>query len=431
MNYSNFIAALDISTSGITLTLGTRTTMGEINIIDSESVSTKSVKGGKISNENSVAKEIQSLILKIQQRQGTIIEKVYITTDGTLLQSVTNRIEKEFPERTLISTQLIEGIKNENYDCEIKGTESIMAVYPLWYKVDGDTVEQPEGLSCDKMEGEFLIIKGRKETINTIKRTLQIAEVQIADMFLSPIVIANTTLSPKEKKSGTAAVEIGHSTAKVAIYQAEKLRFATTIPLGCNLITGDLCACLDINHDTAEALQRDEQFGAVCSSLVEDADLLLKTTSGLKKNYASRVVVEVIEARVEEIFLNIMHQIERSGYMYLLSGGLVISGSVTEIKNLAQFIKLKTNLNTRIADVNPLISGVSKENKHILTSAETCGMLIMGNPICKKEEAQEIKSEEHVEVKQEEEKPKKKRNIFRGMNSLFEMFDQEDEPVID
>lgn len=424
MNYSNFIAALDIGSSRITLTLATRTTTGEINIIDSESAPTSSVRHGIIINENAVAKEIQSLVLKIQQRHGAIIEKVYVTTGGTLLQSETNTIVKELGVGSIITEDIVQGLLQSNYDMELAANEEILEIRPLSYKVDGETATNIQGHVCHKVEGHFLIIKGRKDSIAKIRNTLKIAEVQVAEMFLAPIVIAETTLSEREKTLGTAAVEIGFSTTKIAIYQAEKLRFATTIPLGMQLVVGDLSACLNITRETAEVLRKNDNFGAVCSNLVEDADLRLKGSNGIPINCSSRMVVEVIEARVEEMLLNIMHQIERSGFMYLLSGGLVMSGGIANIKNLTQFIKIKTDLNARIADMKPLFSKASVGHTHTPESAETCGMLVMGESNCKKEDKGERK-----EIKPKEE-PKRKRSLREGMGTLFAgFFDETDESI--
>lgn len=424
MNYSNFIAALDIGSSKITLTLATRTTSGEINVIDAESTPTSSVKYGCITNENAVAKEIQSLVLKIQQRHGAIIEKVYVTTGGSMLQSEKNTISKTLGEGSIVTEDVIQALFKSNETNDIATADEILEVRPLSYKLDGEAAEEILGRACHTIEAVFLIIKGRKDALKKIKDTLRIAEVQMADMFLAPLAIADTSLNERERSLGTAAVEIGKASTKLAIYQAEKLRYVTTIPLGTQLIVSDLCACLDIHRETAELLSDDANFGAVCSNLVEDADLLLKQTNGMKKNFSSRFVVEVIEARVEEILLNIMHQIERSGFMYLLSGGLVVSGHITNIKNLTQFIKMKTNLNARIADIMPLFSDTSAGNTHIPESAETCGMLVMGQANCKKEEKVEKKKEEVAP------EPKKKRSIRKGMGDLFAgFFDETDESI--
>ena len=246
----------------------------------------------------------------------------------------------------------------------------------------------------------------------------------MADMHIAPIVVADTTLTVREKTLGAAAVEIGLSSTKIAIYKADILRFVTTIPLGINLIASDLSTCLDIKIETAKLLSRDDNFGAVCSNLVEDADLRLKGSNGIPINFSSRMVVEIIEARVEEIFLNIMHQIEKSGFMYLLSAGLVISGSASEINNLTQFIKIKTNLNARIADIKPLFSETSRNKLHTPESTEICGLLVLGEAKCKKE-AQQGKEEE-----KRQEKPRRKRSIREGMGNLFSgLFDETDESI--
>lgn len=428
MNYSNFIAALDIGSSKITLTLATRTTTGEINILDSETAQSNAIKHGRIINEHAVAKEIQSLILKVQQRQATIIKKVYVTTGGSMLSSITNTVTKELGEGSIVTSSTIDNLVDSNLSVEIAEDEEILEIKPLSYKIDGETVASIEGQACHNVEVNYLIIKGKKDSLEKIKNTLKTAEVQMADMFLSPIAIAETTLTAKEKTLGTAAVEIGKSSTKIAIYQGDKLRFLTTLPLGGQLITSDLSTCLDITSDTAELLTKDQNFGAVCANLVEDADIMLRTTSGIKKSYPSRMIVEVIEARIEEILMNIMHQFERSGFMYLLSGGIVISGGVSEVKNLTQFVKMKTNINARVADIKPFFSANSTTKIPTAKNAETCGMLILGDTICKKEEKEEKKT---VKVEKEPAKKKEKRNIFKGLPSLWDMLDEKDEDIED
>lgn len=428
MNYSNFIAALDIGSSKITLTLATRTTTGEINILDSETATSNAVRHGRIINENAVAKEIQSLILKVQQRQATIIKKVYVTTGGSILTSVTNTVTKELGEGSIVTSATIDHLVDANLSLEINNDEEILDIKPLSYKIDGETVDTIEGQGCHNVEVNYLIVKGKKDSIEKIKNTLKTAEVQMAEMFLSPVAIAETTLTAKEKSLGTAAVEIGKSSTKIAIYQGDRLRFITTIPLGGQLITSDLSACLDITNETAELLTKDQNFGAVCANLVEDADIMLRTTSSIKKSYPSRKIVEIIEARIEEILLNIMHQFERSGFMYLLSGGIVISGGVSEVKNLTQFVKMKTNINARIADIKPFFSANSTTKIPTAKNAETCGMLIMGDTICKKEEKEDKKK---VKVEKAPEKRERTKGFFGKLPSLWDMLDEKDETIED
>ncbi len=413
MIYSSFIAALDIGGSMLTLTLSTRTTEGKINVIATETASTGAVKYGRITNEKTLAQEIQSLVLKVQHRCKAIIEKVYVSTGGTMIFSEVHTEEKELGGGSIVTEDIMLNLwENARKQAETE-MEEVLLVQPLSYKLDGEVVENIEGKSCYHIESTHLIVKGRRDNLKKIRNTLKMAEMQIADILIAPLAIAEVTLSPKEKALGTAAIEIGESSSKIAVYQAGKLRFASTIPLGTQLIVSDLCTCLDINKKTAEQLKDDPNFGAVHVKLVEDADLLMKNNSGTKKNYASRMVVEIIEARIEEIFLNIMYRLEQSNYMLLLKGGLVISGDVSKIKNLTQFVEMKTNIKVKIADIKPLL----EENAELpMTNidAETCGMLALGTSNCKKEE--DRKREEMPE--QTTKRKTTKRSFAKGVKGM-------------
>lgn len=422
MNYSNFTAALDIGSTHITLAIATKTTQGDINVIDIESAPISSIKYGKIVNESAIAKEIQSLILKIQQRQKATIDKIYISTSSAMLYSERISLNKALGDGSIITQELLDKMNNseELNDLEDKSLE--LYCEPVYYRLDGEKIAEPVGKACQRIEAEYLKISADKESISRIKASLKQAEIKMAEIFISPQTIAEATLTPAEMKAGVAAIEVGHATTKIAVYKDDQLQYATCIPLGSNLIIRDLSNTLNISYALAEDTYMDDKFGSVCTSLVEDLDIELSTKNDIKKIFPSRYVVEVIEARLEEILLNIKFQLEQSGFMYLLSEGLVLSGSITNIKNLTHFVSLKTNINARIADLKSCLSG-SNEKALTAEDAELCGILLLGHNNCKKEE----KVKEVVPVQPVPEKKKEKKKIFRGMRNLFDDFFEEED----
>ncbi len=424
MNYSNFTAALDIGSAKITLTLGTRTTKGDINIIDTESSPTSYVKYGKIINEAAVAKEIQSLVLKIQQRQKATIEKVYISTSGTMLFSERISINKALGEGSIVTEEVIKSLNDNEELKQVPNKDEQVYCKPTCYRIDGEKAPAPEGMACQRIEADYLTITGNEESLDRIVSTLNQAEINIAELFLSPQAVAESTLTPEEKHNGAAAVKIGYGTSKLAVYKDSILQYAVCIPLGTKLIIEDLSRTLNISYSLAEELYMDHQFGAVCASLVEDAEMELTTKNDIKKIFPTRYIVEIIEARLEEILLNIKYQLEKSGFMYLLSEGLVLSGNVTSIKNLSYFVTLKTNLNSRIAEIRNCVSNQT-DTKFTANDAEICGLLLLGQNNCKKEE--KVEKTEEEETPKKENKTKEKKNLFRGMRSIFEeLFEEED-----
>ncbi len=428
MIYSNFTAALDIGSAQISLAIGTKTTNGVINIIDYETLPSSSVKYGKIVNESVVAKEIQSLILKVQQRQKVIIEKVYVTTSGTGLYSERVSVNKALGEGSIVTAEVLKSLDVSDELISKSAKDERLLTQALVYRVDGEKEEQVVGKSCQRIEADYLTVNADGESIDRIKNTLKLAEITMADMFLSPSTVAEAILTQEEKKAGVAAIEIGHASTKIAIYKEGKLQFVSTMPLGCRMIINDLSSSLNISYALAERLLQNNQFGAVCASLVEDAEMELTTKSDIKKIFPTRFIVEVIEARLEEILLNVKHQLEKSGFMNLMISGLVMTGHVVNIKNLSHFVTIKTNFNVRVADMKACLS---KDSVHQLThaDAEICGLLKLGKNNSKKEEKKEKKVETVTpqDSAPEPKEKKDKKKIFRGMRDMFEgLFDEED-----
>lgn len=446
MNYSNFIATLDIGTSKICLSLTTKTTSGDINVIDIESLPTTAVKYGQIINESAVAKMIQTLMLKVQQRQGAIIEQIFVSTSGTMLQCKHQSIEKELGDGSIVTEATLRSLNDACRSILSTENDEILSIEAVEYRLDGektDDINDVVGIGCSKIKAEFSVIKVKKSQLRKIRTTLEIAEVKIAEIYLAPNVIANASLTAQDKLHGAAAIEIGHSTTKLAIYLGSKLQYAATLPLGSQLITNDLCNCLDIDTEIAETLKKNKKFGAVCTSLVEDADILLKTKNGINKHFPSRVIVEIIEARLEEILLNVIYHIEKSGLTYQLTNGIVISGGIANMRNLCQFIKLKTNMNARIADIKFEYSDSKITSINTPENAETYGMHAISKTNCKKPEKKVEKIEKKEEPKPVE-KPvetkkteainttgkKKKGGIMKDVGSLFaKLFDENDENI--
>lgn len=428
MTYSNFTAALDIGSTHIALAIGTKTTDGTINVIDYESTPSAAIKLGKITNESAIAKDIQMLILKIQQRNKIIIESAYVSTSSIGLYSNRISISKSLGEGSIVTEELLENLNTHGDLIPESNKTKRLYCKPLVYRIDGEKVDEVKGNTCQRIEADYLAVDADSESIERIKNTLRLAEIKMADMYMSPIIAAEATLSSKEKKEGVAVVEIGNASTKISIFKEDKLQYVSTIQLGCKLIVNDLSNMLNISQELAWKVFGNEQFGAVYTNLVEDAEMELITKNDIKKIFPTRFIVEIIEARLEEIILNVKNQIEKSGFMNLLISGLVISGKVITIKNLSHFVNIKTNFNVRISDIKANMPDDSNITLAV-TDTEICGLLMLGKSTSKNNEQIEEKKVEEIKKKTtEKDKPKKEGKwTFVGMKSMFDgMFDNEE-----
>ena len=138
-----------------------------------------------------------------------------------------------------------------------------------------------------------------------LNKCFENAGVNVAQMFISPIALADSVISETEKRSGCALVDIGADTTTVSVYNKNVLRHLAVIPLGSRNITKDI-ASLQIEESDAEKMKL--KYGCAYTDNA-DIDNNLKLPIDADRSVDSRKFIEIVEGRLEEIIENVWNQI--------------------------------------------------------------------------------------------------------------------------
>lgn len=86
------------------------------------------------------------------------------------------------------------------------------------------------------------------------------------------------------------------------MFEGSSFVYTNTIPLGGDNITNDIALVLDISEEEADKLKK--QYGLAMKSFIDnDNEILLSTCKDEnRKIIKSSELIEIIEARIEEIF---------------------------------------------------------------------------------------------------------------------------------
>ena len=98
-------------------------------------------------------------------------------------------------------------------------------------------------------------------------------------------------------------LDIGAGNTDIGVFEGESFIYTNTIPLGGDNITSDIAVVLNISEEEADKLKR--QYGLALKSFIDnDNDIILNTYKGDERNKVikSSELIEIIEARIEEIF---------------------------------------------------------------------------------------------------------------------------------
>ena len=381
MAATDFIVAIELGSTEITGIAGKKNADGSVNILaHSSEKSDDCIKKGVIYNLDKTTQKLTSVIKDLENKLQAGIKKVYIGVGGLSLRSVKNSETRQLGDDTRISQAIIDSMMEANMDTPLMDYE-ILAVEPQEYKVGNNLLTEPVGTTASSIEGNYLNIIARPSVKQNIRQCLSHTGYEIAGFTISPMATADTVLTTNEKRSGCALIDFGADTTTVAIYKNNILRHVCVIPLGGNNITKDICS-KQIEEDDAELIKL--RYASAYTEHKEGEDIQdFDITIDGKFSIQSRVLEDIVEARVNEIITNVFNQIKLSNYSDSLMAGIVVTGGVSNMPNIDKAITNITKIEkVRIAHTGETnVSGNTNLPKDG-TSNTIIGILLSGEENC-------------------------------------------------
>jgi cell division protein FtsA len=238
----------------------------------------------------------------------------------------------------------------------------------------------PVGIQATRLEGNFLNILERKAFYKKLNKCFETAGINVAEMYLAPLALADSVLTEAEKRSGCALVDLGADTTTVSVYSKNILRHLAVIPLGSNNITKDI-ATLQMEESDAERIKL--KYAAAYTDN-NDIDNDLKYTIDSERQIESRKFIEIVEGRLEEIIENVWYQIPSEYYDKLL-GGIILTGGGSNLKNIEKAFNNHTHVEKiRVAKfvTQSIISNNEAIKAHDGTMNTVLGLLAKGDINC-------------------------------------------------
>ncbi len=380
MATTDFIAAIELGSSKITGVAGKRNSDGSMQLLAYATEDSSSfIRKGIIYNLDKTASSLTSIINKLEASLKNSIGKVYVGIGGQSLRSIRNIVMRTLDEEVIISQDFIDNICDENIECPLINMD-ILDIIPQEYKVGNNFQVDPVGVASNYVEGHFLNIIARSSIKRNLERTFTQAKIEIADTIISPLATAQAVLTESERRSGCALIDFGADTTTVSIYKNNILRYLSVLPIGGSNITQDITN-LRIEEDEAEQLKI--AYGNAMYEEDDDTPVLQKLEDGSRSIELS-MLNNIIEARAEEIIVNVWNQIQMSGYDDKLLSGIIMTGGTANLKNLDTMLRKKCKIEkVRIArNTNYTIHADNNILKKDGTQNTIFGLLFSGTENC-------------------------------------------------
>ncbi len=363
MAIGDIIVGIDIGTSKVSLVVGEVNNFNQIEVIYNTTHKCNGIKKTKIIDEDEIALSISKVIEEAQKETELKINSSYVTIPGKHVTIVQNSIVKEAKDKYAgISVKDVSSGIMQVKDVEIpEGKVMIDIVLDKFILEDGKIVADPVGNLSSNFTLDAQVILAEKDYIKQLTTIFKKAGLEI-DGFV-PITLAerNLMLDNNELTDNVMLLDIGAGNTEIGIFEANGIIYTNTIPLGGRNVTSDIALVLNISEEEAEKLKR--QYGLAMKSYIDnDNEIILNTYRGDSKTRAikSSELIEIIEARIEEIFSLVNKDIAGQGIKQKINNVIITGQGIANINKSDVAGKVILNIPVKIA-TGRLISTVRAE----------------------------------------------------------------------
>ena len=360
MAIGDVIVGIDMGASKISLVVGEVNNFNQIEVICNTCGKSNGIQKDKIINENKLAESIKEVVKEAEKEMGMDINSAYITIPGKYITIVQNSVTKEAKDKySGISSKDVSNALMQAKDIDIPDGKKLIDVVTNNFILDnGKVIDDPVGAFSSNFTLNAQIILADKEYIRILSNIFKKVDIDIDGVVPTTLVEKNLILDEYEQKDYAMLIDVGGENTDIGIFDGDKYVYTNSIPVGGNNITKDIEIVLNISHDEAEKLKK--QYSLALKSYIDnDSEVVLNTVKdGSEKIINSSNIVEIIEARVEQIFELVNNDISGQGIKQNINNVILTGQGITSISK--SDIVGKITLNIPVKFCNSKINEIAK-----------------------------------------------------------------------
>lgn len=333
------IAGIDAGSSSIKTVIA-RVNDDKIEVIGIGESESEGIMKGIVVNIEAAADAIEKSVNQAEQMAGIQSPDVIATIGGEHIQGKNSKgvigVNNKNKEVTHVEIErVLESAKNILIPQDREIIETIEQEYSL---DEQDEIKNPIGMSGTRLETRVHIITGLKYVSDNLRRTLNKMKFTGRDFIVNVRGSAEAVLTRDEKELGVVVFDIGHSTTSLMVFLEGAVWHTAVIPIGSHHITNDISKGLRITIPAAEKLKCDHGYAFI--DMIGEREIIeVPTASGKLRTITKRLLTEIIQPRVEEIFSLCGQELAKMKYIDSLSAGMVFTGGGALIPGLVDLAK--------------------------------------------------------------------------------------------
>ena len=323
-----YLVGLDVGTSSIVAVVAEALEDGSLDVVGLGRAESCGIRRGAVVNLDAAVESIKRAIEEAELTAGVEIDSVHLGLSGTHAKAFNSRgvvavtgknreITREDVTRAIDAAKAV----------ALPGGREIVHVLPQDFVVDDqEGIDAPIGMTGTRLEVNVHVVTGNTASTQNVVACVNRVGVAVVDTTLEQMAAADAVLTEDEKELGVALVDIGGGTTDFAIYEKGSLWHTGALALGGEHVTNDIAVGLRMPIPDAEKTKR--RYGCALASLLDENETIEVGSVGGRppRTIPRRILADVIQPRVEDIFRRLWDEFRNDGYERSLHSGIVLAG---------------------------------------------------------------------------------------------------------
>src|ERR1700731_2572916 len=343
----NILAGLDVGTSKVCAIVAEVPIENEIAVLGYGVAPCTGLRKGVVVNIEATVEAIRAATEEAERSSGIRVGSVAVGVAGAHIRGVNSHgiVAVRGGE---VGPRDVDRVIDAARAVAIPLDRQVLHILPQQFAVDDqDGVRNPVGMAGGRAGARIHIVTAAQSYGQNLNKCCERAGITPGELMFEPLASADAALFPEERELGVALIDIGGGTTDVIVFLNGAVMHTAVLPIGGNHLTSDVAAGLRTPLSDAERLKISH---GVATNLIVGRDEMVQVpgVGGREPRViARRLLGEIIEPRMEEIFAMAQRELIRSGASDSLASGVVLVGGTSLLEGTQELAERIFNLPVR------------------------------------------------------------------------------------
>lgn len=359
---SRYAVGLDIGTTTVRCVVAHIDTPGQApTIIGVAQEKNTGMRKGTVVNLVNTAQAIDRALESVERTSGHQIHNATVSINGSHIVGMSSRgVIAVGTGGHEINDGDLARVEEAATVVQLPANREILEVTPRSYQLDGqENIKDPIGMTGVRLEVDAHVITALGPHLKNLRKVCEMTEAHANHVVVAGLAAARAVISEQQRENGVVLIDIGGTTTNVVVYEEGDLQHVAVLPVGSVDITNDLAIGLKTDLDIAEQVKVEHAVAHPSARKEKKSTVSIKHDKQTY-DFETELVDEIVEARLEEIFEKVNHELKTIGRASKLPGGAVITGGGAELKGIAEYAREALQLSARVGKVGEF-GGVSEQ----------------------------------------------------------------------